>query len=173
MTERDYKMRYIRTKDDKILDIDNTKECIYVIRDTSVKNTESRYVSYLWDNWKKYYLIDYQNCMLFSFDSAQNFIRKLMEANLKFQDLVIELSPHYEDCKQADTIEELCDEIVIRHLTSKKPYIADEYQKTQILKDRQKAFVEYGVEEVKCAIWTDKGLIYVAKMNDEGELELI
>lgn len=79
----------------------------------------------------------------------------------------------YRVLKQADTIEELCDEIVIRHLTSKKPYIADEYQKTQILKDRQKAFVEYGVEEVKGAIFTDKGLIYVAKMNDKGELELI
>ena len=26
---------------------------------------------------------------------------------------------------------------------------------------------------IKGAIWTDKGLIYVAKMNDKGELELI
>ena len=74
--------------------------------------------------------------------------------------------------KQADTIEELCDEFVIKHITSPKPYVADKYQKTQILKDRQKTF-EYGVKEIKGAIYTDKGLIYVAKMNDKGELVLI
>lgn len=28
-------------------------------------------------------------------------------------------------------------------------------------------------KEVYGAIWTDKGLIYVAKMNDKGELELL
>lgn len=72
----------------------------------------------------------------------------------------------------ADKIEDLCDEIIIRHLTSSKPYIADGFQKTQILKDRQKAF-EYGVEEVKFAIWVGMDLINVAKMNDKGELELI
>ena len=27
--------------------------------------------------------------------------------------------------------------------------------------------------EIYGAIWTDKGLIYVAKMNDKGELELL
>jgi len=75
--------------------------------------------------------------------------------------------------KEADTIEELVDEFVIKHINNSNPYVVDEYQKTEILKDRQKAFVEYGVEEVKCAIWTDKGLIYVAKMNEKGELELI
>ena len=47
--------------------------------------------------------------------------------------------------KQADTIEELCDEIVMR-------------------KDSKTI---YG------AIWTELGLRYVAKMNEKGELELI
>ena len=82
-----------------------------------------------------------------------------------------------QDCgavvKQADTIEELCDEIIIRHLTSSKPHIADDFQKEQLLKDRQRAFTECGVEEVKFAIWIGMDLIYVAKMNDKGELELI
>lgn len=170
MTERDYKMKYIRTKYDKILDIDNTKECIYVIRDTSVKNTESRYVSYLWDNWKEYHLIDYQNCMLFSFDSAQNFIRKLMEANLKFQDLVIELSPYYKDCKQADTIEELCDEIVLydNQLNTYGVFV----KKVIGFKWLQNHIEIYKGMTIYGAIWTSKGLIYVAKMNDKGELEL-
>ena len=30
-----------------------------------------------------------------------------------------------------------------------------------------------GWTEIYGAIWTDKGLIYVAKMNDKGELELL
>ena len=28
-------------------------------------------------------------------------------------------------------------------------------------------------DRLRGAIWTDKGLIYVAKMNDKGELELL
>lgn len=62
--------------------------------------------------------------------------------------------------KQADNIEELCDEFVgvvgnmHRQLTG-----------TNIRSWNDCAI--YG------AIWTDKGLIYVAKMNDKGELELL
>lgn len=74
--------------------------------------------------------------------------------------------------KSADTIEELCDEFVVKHINNEKPYITDNYQKHDLLKDRQKAY-EYGVEIVYGAIWTNKGLIYVAKMNENGELELI
>lgn len=74
--------------------------------------------------------------------------------------------------KDADTIEELCDEIIIRHFNLPKPFLANEYQKKEILKDRQEA-KEYGIEEVKFAIWVGMDLINVAKMNDKGELELI
>lgn len=73
---------------------------------------------------------------------------------------------------EAYTIEELCDELVIKHISNEKPYLADDYQKHNILEDRQKVF-DCGVEEVKGAIWTLKGLIYVAKLNNKGELELI
>lgn len=59
--------------------------------------------------------------------------------------------------KQADTIEELCDEFVI--IADDKPYIRVPAGNTN--------FQTYG------AIWTDKGLIYVAKMNEKGELELL
>ena len=83
--------------------------------------------------------------------------------------------PESDIVKQADTIEELCDEFVIydkdqnngfpitcpkERLTEIKPYI-------QIC--MQKQFNCW----LKGAIWTDKGLIYVAKMNEEGELELL
>ena len=75
-----------------------------------------------------------------------------------------------EDCKIADTIEELCDEFVLFYDNEEtEPDLTyrggfnDLYFQNE-LKHSAKC---YG------AIWTDKGLIYVAKMNDEGEWELI
>ena len=62
---------------------------------------------------------------------------------------------------QADTIEELCDEFVCEW----NVYPALCLLLKRVPKDKQKNI--YG------AIWTDKGLIYVAKMNDKGELELL
>ena len=65
--------------------------------------------------------------------------------------------------KIADSIEELCDEFVYNH---------------QILSKEDKNNKEY-LSQLYCfndiygAIWTDKGLIYVAKMNSKGTLELI
>ena len=68
--------------------------------------------------------------------------------------------------KEGETIEELCDlfvvyedlhrwEIKVSFAQMKKEYPYDEH------------YNMFG------AIWTDKGLIYVAKMNEKGELELI
>ena len=59
---------------------------------------------------------------------------------------------------QSDTIEELCDEFVYEKKLYKGLYE-----------------LPYGAEDIKVfgAIWTDKGLIYVVKMNDRGELELL
>ena len=79
-------------------------------------------------------------------------------------------------CKQeiiakADTIEELCDEFV-RIDTKFNIFLLAEYD--EIIEEIDKfgefyegRFIYYG------AVWTSKGLIYVAKMNDKGELELI
>ena len=68
---------------------------------------------------------------------------------------------------QADTIEELCDEFVLID-GENEHYIK---QDNDIHHIRRKwaigNYIVYG------AIWTDKGLIYVAKMNKEGELELL
>lgn len=62
--------------------------------------------------------------------------------------------------KQADTIKELCDEFVM---------ISGGKHKLDI------GCHSYGDKKIQIygAIWTDKGLIYVAKMNKKGELELI
>lgn len=66
--------------------------------------------------------------------------------------------------KIADTIEELCDEFVFlsydNHCIIRSLEIPKRYKESY-------ADITYG------AIWTDKGLIYVAKMNEEGCLELL
>lgn len=86
--------------------------------------------------------------------------------------------------KQADTIEELCDEFVEEYPIYRGNEIVgkghqywtysklansfyndiDDYKDYDYFIDEEFNF--YG------AIWTNKGLIYVAKMNDKGELEL-
>ena len=67
----------------------------------------------------------------------------------------------------ADTIEELCDDFVSVWKHGFMPigeivplcYIKDKYN--------------YDAEFIYGGIWTNKGLIYVAKLNDKGELELL
>ena len=65
--------------------------------------------------------------------------------------------------KQADTIEELCDRFIVVEHGLDDPFSVD-FETTKTFISKAKV---YG------AIWTDKGLIYVAKMNDKGELELL
>lgn len=75
----------------------------------------------------------------------------------------LDLAVNYEAIKkQADTIEELCDEFVYCH-----DIITEDYVK-EILESK-----DYICKEIYGAIWTDKGLNYVAKMNGKGELELL
>lgn len=72
---------------------------------------------------------------------------------------------------QADTIEELCDEFVVCCDSWEKPLVhdSDKTNKEQLsdLKNILKNDKVYG------AIWTDKGLIFVAKLNNKGKLELL
>lgn len=72
---------------------------------------------------------------------------------------------------QADTIEELCDEFVGFDDSSKLKIFFAHYKLARECKEER----EKNNEKIKLygAIWTDKGLIYVAKTNDRGELELI
>lgn len=68
----------------------------------------------------------------------------------------------YSCSTKADTIEELCDEFVVFD-DNAKPQVYSPFN----LKVWTTNNDLYG------AIWTDKGLIYVAKMNEKGELELL
>lgn len=71
--------------------------------------------------------------------------------------------------KIADTIEELCDEFVL--LDHNKDFLLANNNFSTIKdiwkNNRDMEIYIYG------AIWTDKGLIYVAKMNEDGKLCLI
>lgn len=73
-------------------------------------------------------------------------------------------------CKSADTIEELCDELVFDNV-----YHSRMTPSAMHTKENQEVIKSYLKQNIVCygAIWTSKGLIYVAKMNDEGELELL
>lgn len=77
--------------------------------------------------------------------------------------------------KEADNIEELCDEFVVCK-GNESPISSSMDDKGQY--EMTKAIIMMGMligENcwMKLAIWTDKGLIYVAKMNEKGEFELI
>ena len=90
-----------------------------------------------------------------------------MSKYVRTKDRVYEINPTLTDeqidislgknTPRADAIEELCDEFVV--IVDGKHYIR--------VPASNPNFQTYG------AIWTEKGLIYVAKMNEKGELELL
>ena len=84
-----------------------------------------------------------------------------------------------EKIKEADTIEELCDYVVSMNELCDVPIVEELPHEM----GNDKHFIsnvkfqtlqgQHGKWWVKLAIATDKGLIYVAKMNNKGELELL
>lgn len=69
--------------------------------------------------------------------------------------------------KESDTIKELCDWFVVEW-ENRKPEIMDYGNAKWNLLNNSSL-----VKNVFGAIWTKGGLIYVAKLNEEGELELL
>ena len=74
---------------------------------------------------------------------------------------------------QSENLEELCDNIVYNgYLYQNKiinnELVEDSFEELTLPIDED--MIKQGIYG---SIWTDKGLIYVAKMNDKGELELI
>lgn len=87
--------------------------------------------------------------------------------------------------QQADTIEELCDGFVVISEEYDEPHYVKKLIDTNAL-DFRNNWKPYGngkVLDQTCqklldaiiygAIWTKKGLIYVAKMNEKGDIELL
>ena len=86
--------------------------------------------------------------------------------------------------KQSDTIKELCDEFVAVNTKYNSCRLTDirreKYYEPRIpmyyAGEHTHDFVDDYIKNkglIYGAIWTDKGLIYVAKMNGKGELELL
>ena len=75
--------------------------------------------------------------------------------------------------KQADTIEELCDTKVAIRKSNHKAYLGHFYGTFMFQEDSGWLGRLDSYEIIYGAIWTGKGLIYVAKINDKGELELL
>jgi len=101
-------------------------------------------------------------------------VKKLNEEIMKFfEGKKIFLASTFEEVIQANTIEELCDEFVlccngfVRPNLLNNSRFKDAVYLVKKHNEQAKSYIIYG------AIWTDKGLIYVAKMNDKGELELL
>lgn len=98
------------------------------------------------------------------------FINNTMRIAVKENDVI----------KQADTIEELCDEFVglVKSTSSNFIIMTVIAHSLKELKESLKTELNGEVYEghydiIYGAIWTSKGLIYVAKMNENGDLELI
>lgn len=77
--------------------------------------------------------------------------------------------------KVVDTIEELCDSFVMfcPNAHRRKIRVYETMHSISLYSKRDKRWNGNMVDKVYGAIWTDKGLIYVAKMNKKGELELL
>ena len=100
----------------------------------------------------------------FENDEANALLKKLQET---IEQVVI---------KYADTIEELCDEFVV-YWDKYKSYEVLKYEdlfaRTEYGNMRYDYFFNKKELVVYGAIWTERGLLYVAKMNEKGELELL
>ena len=97
----------------------------------------------------------------------------LVKANNKFGNESVFVD---EILKQADTIEELCDEFVIYQLWTKSYYIGTKAVGSIKSNIESKYYLSMGYENpvVYGAIWVEnKGLIFVARMNNEGVMELL
>lgn len=138
-------MKYIRTKGGHIFEIVDYEQ----LDENTKKNIrQSRYIG----------LEDYLNEKIFV-----KIHKNMPNPISQYQSIKM-----FDILKQADTIEELCDAYV---LVNSDKEIAPTFFTSKIpLQHGYKINEDYVIFG---AIWTDKGLIYVAKMNDKGELELL
>ena len=81
---------------------------------------------------------------------------------------------HIKEYRLGDTIEELCDKFVYEYKSSVYKNSKPSYELVEMSLETMKATMEFfSGATFYGAIWTNKGLIYVAKMNSEGKLVLI
>ena len=79
-------------------------------------------------------------------------------------------NPEVKILNQSENLEELCDCFVTK---GNKHIVWDKQHNKGIMFEQVKESYPNYHFEIYGAIWTDKGLIYVAKMDNEGKLVLI
>ena len=100
---------------------------------------------------------DLEDEYLITYEEHCEMVAELQDSGFDFEGCIV---------KQADTIEELCDQFV--YVTNNgNHYVKNNHNAIHYFIGEERPVSYYG------AIWTDKGLIYVAKMNEKGELELL
>ena len=135
-------MRYIRTKDGRILSLNEFKyEKEYHWYRPNEKYLSRLNIGYSYCHW----------CFDDEFDLIPEILGKITVEKIK-----------REECRFADKIEDLCDWFVDYHKS---------FDSRSIFKGKA-PIRKYG-HEIYGAIWTDKGLTYVAKINEKGEFELL
>lgn len=75
-------------------------------------------------------------------------------------------------CKTADTIEELCDGLIVEEKDNPQNWFVMEISEYQSMDNADKKHM-FDRWNFHAFIKTDKGLIYVAEPNDKGGLELL
>jgi hypothetical protein len=189
-------MKYIRTKDEKIFDIEKIKDEIannHYYEDYEFGELESYDFDYVKGIRLNYSAVGSKD----NDNDEQRGIRCLFSADLH---------TNSNEYIQADSIEELCDEFVIVNNADKLPYrinidaFNEQYPATGYLcldyaierfealkkfigtKEKHDKHIDFLYEEnpnyqfegcLYAAIWTKWGLKYVAKMNEKGEFELL
>ena len=141
-------MKYIRTKDGRIIDLKTWSRV-----ELDCVNAETREIKK--DIcYQRYWFEQHGDCCEYKTEH---------------------ISHNNQVLKEANTIEELCD-AVVRIKNDRLPLCfniptAATYKWGN---DYLKIMMEgKNIIEIYGAIWTDKGLTYVAKINEKGELELI
>lgn len=145
--------KYIRTKEGKIFDL-KSKEISsieYIDKNTAINEYKVEcafYTIYYYNGLKGPYL----EC-----DNKGGYSCDFIEE----KDIL----------KQSEDLAELCDEFVAIEKEYNHLFYGNDIK--QIFEYYQEYKEDYGIEKIYGAIWTSKGLIYVAKMDSEGKLVLI
>jgi len=95
-----------------------------------------------------------------------------LEINLGYSTDGFPMTRNERIIKESDNIEDLCDNFIIEY-TNTEPTMFDNFYHLQRHFDLYNQDYHHVAGRYGCIWVKGKGLIYVAKMNDKGELELV
>lgn len=149
-------MRYIRTEDGRIVEEHNLesgfKQTIITVKNKKDNKELTQIVCDDLDDYLEMVVVgEYCKC------------HKINPKDIKYEATTL----FNKILKQSDTIEELCDGLIVEQKDKPNIWFTMEVQEFINEKEHLKDWF------YKAFIKTDKGLIYVAEMNDKGELELL